>query len=1663
MSNESPSGIAIISMVGRFPGAADVDSFWELVRDGHEGISFFTAEELIESGISPKLVNNPNYVRARGMLPDIERFDARFFGYSPREAEIIDPQQRLFLESCWTAMESAGYAAARPPAPVGVFAGCIGGNTYLLNNLLGDQELRENVGDYPLFIANDKDSLATRAAYKLNLRGPALTIQTACSTSLVAVAMACQSLIDFQCDMALAGGAAITVPQKLGYLYTPGMVVSPDGHCRAFDANAKGTLVSSGIGVVLLKRVEEALRDRDPIIAVIRGWAVNNDGADKVGYSAPSVQGQADCITQALATADIDADTIGMVEAHGTGTPVGDPIEVAALTQAFRTSTKRRGFCALGSVKSNLGHLETAAGIASLIKTALSIQHAQIPPSLHFQTPNPEIDFASSPFFVNTQLRAWPAGPHGRRAGVSSLGIGGTNAHVIMEQAPPLPDSDAGRPWKLLVLSARTSTALETATDNLKRHLQQHPEQDLADVAYTLQVGRRPFNHRRIVVCTDHADAIAALESRDPQRVFTGEVEKPPGMVFMFSGQGSQHVNMCRELYQREPFFREQIDLCVNHLRTELHYDLRSVLFPPDAQREHAAAQLTQTSITQPALFVIEYALAKYWMELGLQPVAMIGHSLGEYVAACLAGVMSLRDALALIVQRGWLMQQMAPGAMLAVPVSEEQVRQFLTTDLSLSVINGPSHCVVAGPIPAIDALEQRLAEKKLRGRRLQTSHAFHSAMMDSILDAFTMAVRRVQLSPPRIRYISNLTGRWITPQEATDPAYYSRQLRGTVRFAPGLELLLGESDRALLEVGPGATLSILARQHPDPSTQRLILSSLRGDGAQSDIDCVLSTLGRLWLAGCPVSWEALYSHERRRRIPLPTYPFERERFWIEPVRKTAEVPAVQKPRPTPTQQAPDIERYFYKQSWFSAPLPAAAVSREQQSWLLLINDHPLCMFVARRLRQQGHAVTAVRVGAGLAHDRLNEYSIAPTQADNHERVLEEMRRQGQTPRRIVHMWNIGGDGIEPTVAELGAAQDLAYFSITSLAQAIGRQIQSDPLLLAVVTSGACRVDPEETLHRPDRALVSGPCKVIPAEYRNITCQHVDLDLSASSGLDEEALAERLIAEWSAVKPEPAVAYRGLQRFVLTHRSIRLPRPSGELPRLRHGGAYLITGGLGGIGLALAEYLARSYRARLLLTSRHGMPQGSELMRAPEGTGEQNREALHRRMIQIESLKRLGAKVMVARADVSDLQAMQEAVDAAVARFGPIRGVIHAAGVPSGGVIQRRSRAENEAVLAPKVKGTMVLDTIFRTRDLDFFVLCSSLSSVLGGFGQADYSAANSFLDAFAHHRSARSRGLTAAVNWDAWREVGMAVNSARQRSVAEQRTSQLASNNSQYREIAHPLFDSFMLDDKQAEIYVARLGVPRSWVLNEHRLQGRPTLPGTAYLELARAAYELHLPEVRTVELRDVTFLSPLTVADGQERAVRVVLRRQGTGPECEFSILSRPDAERDYWQEHARGRIAPLPPAPVVQHDIARLQRETPLVWNEAQSGAAAPKRPIEFGSRWQNLEQIQFGRNQGLASIRLPDVFLADLDMFMLHPALLDSATGFVSVRTSTPFLPFSYRRVRILRPPRQSLYSYAAFEQVNEGGRDRLHINLTVMDKSGVVLLEIEDYVLVKVSS
>lgn len=908
--NNIKNHVAIIGMVGRFPAATNIDELWENLYAGAESITFFADDEL-DLSIDSTQRQKPNYVRARGVLKGAEEFDARFFGMSPRQAQLMDPQQRVFLEASWEALENAGYDPDDFDGSIGVYAGMgNAGQSYYINNVLSNPDIVDSIGEFQTFLLNEKDYLATRVSYKLNLTGPSLNINTACSTSLVAVCQAFYALNSSQCDMALAGGICITCPQNSGYLHERGNILSIDGHCRPFDAQAEGTVFGNGVGIVVLKRLTDALKDGDHIYAVIRSVGLNNDGSDKMSYTAPSAEGQAKAIKMALSNAKVDPETITYVEAHGTGTLLGDPIEIAGLTKAFRSHTSAKGFCAVGSIKSNIGHLDTAAGIASLIKTVLALKHQMLPPSINFSEPNPKIDFSNSPFYVNDQLKKWQTNDLPRRAGVSSFGVGGTNAHVILEEAPESTISEKSRPYQLLLISAKSARALEIATENLFTHLNRYGHDNFADVAYTLQVGRKEFSQRRFVVCRDHDDAIAKLESLLASVLGEVSIPEPAGreVVFMFSGQGSQYVNMGLELYKTEVIFKKEIDKCAKILEPQLSFDLKSLLYPEDKNTEESAEKLKQTFITQPALFAFEYSLAKLWMSWGIDPVTFVGHSIGEYVAACLSGVFSLEDALKLVSVRGRLIQELPGGSMLAVPLSEETIKPFLNENLSLAAINSPNTCVIAGKGEAISNLRKELSDKNITVRNLHTSHAFHSTMMDSILDRFSQEVEKITPKIPQIPFVSNVSGTWISSEEATTPEYWVRHLRQTVRFSDCIKTLLKGSSRVFIEVGPGNTLSSLAKQHSNKVKERhLILSSTRHPhDNDSDVAFILKSLGQLWAAGVDVNWTGFYGDEKRCRVPVPTYPFERKRHWVEPSRSATEARSLFDDAVNPTQTLDD-------------------------------------------------------------------------------------------------------------------------------------------------------------------------------------------------------------------------------------------------------------------------------------------------------------------------------------------------------------------------------------------------------------------------------------------------------------------------------------------------------------------------------------------------------------------------------------------------------------------------------------------------------------------------------------------------------------------------------------------------------------------------------------
>ncbi|MCP3138286.1 type I polyketide synthase [Pyxidicoccus xibeiensis] len=868
--------LAVVGLACRFPGAANAAEFWSNLARGVESITFFGPDGLpCEQPPGERTVGEE--VPAFGLVAEADGFDAAAFGCSPLEALMLDPQHRVFLECAREALEDAGYDPARYRGAIGLYAG--GSETSYLSALRSRRELLAGASDWQLRLATGVDFLTSRVAYKLGLRGPAVTVQTACSTSLVAIHLAAQALLAGDCDLALAGGASVHVPPRFGH-YSEGGPLSPDGRCRAFDARAQGTVGSNGAGLVVLKRLADALVDGDTIRAVLRGSAINNDAAGKMGFTAPSVEGQARVIETAQRAAGVVPESITFIEAHGTGTRLGDPIELAALTKAF--DTRQRHFCWIGSVKTNIGHTDAAAGVAGFIKTVLSLEHRKLPPSLNFEQPNPEVDFEHSPFRVNTELRAWDTGGLPRRAGVSSLGIGGTNAHVVLEEAPASITSERSRAPQLLVWSAHGPAALARAVDRLGGHLREHPEVPLGDVAWTLQVGRPALAHRGFVVGHDTPEVLRALaEQEGAPGVVPGE--RP--VVFMFPGHGGQHVGMGRELYASQPAFREAVDECRARLTPLLGFDLRTVLHPEpsdSAALERASARMGDFVTGQLSVFVIEYAAARLWKRWGVKPAAVVGHSLGAYAAATVAGVFSLADALHLVLERSRILASLPAGAMLAVPLPESELTPLLQDGLSLAAVNGPAQCTVSGAVADIEALQAQLTVRGVESRLLRIPGAGHSHLVEPSLAAFTACVQRVERRPPQLPWVSDLTGAVVSAEQAVDPAYWAAHLRHTVRFGDALGTLLAGPTSIFLEVGPGRTLATLARQHPGAGTHLAVATLPHPADDTSDLVSALTAAGRLWTAGVSLSWQGLHAGAPRRRVPLPTYPFERQRYLVE-------------------------------------------------------------------------------------------------------------------------------------------------------------------------------------------------------------------------------------------------------------------------------------------------------------------------------------------------------------------------------------------------------------------------------------------------------------------------------------------------------------------------------------------------------------------------------------------------------------------------------------------------------------------------------------------------------------------------------------------------------------------------------------------------------------
>ena len=1054
-----PSGaIAIVGIACRFPGAGDPTAFWRNLRDGVESITFFADEELLAAGVDPALLAQPNYVKAAPVLKDIDKFDASFFGYSPREAAVTDPQHRLFLEVAWEAFEAAGYHPETYPGVVGVFAGAGGIVTNYLVAHAHHPALAGDTATLP-YIGNDKDFLATRVSYKLNLSGPSVTVQTACSTSLVAVHLACQSLLSGESDMVLAGAATVRVPHTRGYVAERGNVHSLDGRCRPFDANGQGAIFGSGVAAVLLKRLDDALAAGDHIHAVIKGTSVTNDGASKPTYTAPSVTGQARAMTDALARADVAPDTVGYVECHAAGTAVGDPLEIQALTRAFGVASERPGSCAVGSVKGNIGHPEQTAGLAALIKTALALEHRQVPPSLNFIAPNPNIDFASSPFFVNATLRDWPSDRHPRRAGVNSLGIGGTNAFAVLEEAPEpgVRQTDETRPVHVFTLSAKNEAALGAYVDRFRTFLREARDADLADVCYTSNVSRSQLAHRLAVSASSVSELAQRLDRISTKPAFRHVEPKPRHVAFLFTGQGSQHAGMAAGLYRAHPTFREALDRCDAAFRPHLAHPLLEMLFAAEGEQ---AALLDQTAYTQPALFALEYGLAQLWRSWGVVPSAVMGHSLGEVVAACVAGAMSFDDAVRLVCVRGRLMQDLpGRGAMAAVFASEETVRRALPPGdaVVIAAANSPQNTVVSGERGAVREVVERLGAAGVESRPLALANGFHSPLVEPMLDALEAAAGEVTWAEPQIPFVSNLTGQ---PIASLDARYWRDHARFGVRFADGVRACAALGCDVFLEIGPGSTLLGVASRVLAPDAKVFVPSLSR---QKPDWQVLQDAVQALYLEGLPIDWEAVHHGSARRRCPLPTYPFQRKRFWVEdvhveqlasPAREIRrepsrhvvsstdhierrpygaavgalavlrrEVPVVDEmpvaSRAEPAPRSESRTEWLYRVQWEECPHAQGALPTTARSWLVFTDEGGVGKALADALAARGDQCHLVHAGREFGRSPAGGWTIDPARFDHFQRLLRVVGAASTAPLGgAAYLWALDTPALEGLVPD---------------------------------------------------------------------------------------------------------------------------------------------------------------------------------------------------------------------------------------------------------------------------------------------------------------------------------------------------------------------------------------------------------------------------------------------------------------------------------------------------------------------------------------------------------------------------------------------------------------------------------------------------------------------
>ncbi len=1318
--------IAVIGMSGQFPKCPDCKIFWSNLAEGKDLITTFTDEQLKARGVSDAQLHSETYVKSEAILENKDLFDHGFFGYSTEESALMDPQIRLFHEHCWKALEDAGCASQLESRKIGLFAGASTNDNWKI--YVYGKSNETSLDPFYLNMIKSQNFINTLVSYKLNLRGPSIYVDTACSTSLSAVHLACRSLLMRECTVALAGGVCIRTNKQKGYQYAEGMIASKDGYCRTFDAESTGTASGEGIGVVVLKRLSEAIKDRDHIYCIVKGSAVNNDGNLKVGYTAPSVQGQVECIMSAHKLAGITSSSISYVEAHGTGTKLGDPVEIRALNLAFGVGADEK-FCAVGSVKSNMGHLDAAAGIAGFIKTALALQHKKLPPSLHFKSPNPEINFDDGPFYVNTALQEWnQKDSHPLRAGVSSLGIGGTNVHFILEEAPVPVISDPGRTYMLLNISAKTEPALLRYMQILKDHLLLEPEINLADLSYTLQTGRKHFAYRKSLLYEDRDTLVRLLEQGNKVSTVCRSIEKKDLLVFAFPGQGSQYINMGKDLYAKEQYFRAQMDKGFAFIEKITGEQFSDILFASDS----TDTRINETKYTQPLIFLTSFSIAKLLIHYGLSPRYMIGHSIGEYVAACISGVMSFDDALKIVIKRGQLMNSLPAGVMLSVSITEAEAKTYLGDGISLAAVNGPEQVVFSGNAESVEKLVEKLNDANIPFVKLQTSHAFHSEMQDPILDSFRAEFSNIQLNKPDMPFISNLTGNIITDTEACSPDYWVRHLRETVRFSEGIRFILSHGDGyVFIESGAGHSLTNLLKQHLPANHHTLFVNLIRPvKEKEDDLRYLTDKISFLWANGVDIDWDKYYTNELRYKISVPTYSFE-------PVRYPAEVD------PMETSMIEDLglsvagglKDSVYYPSWKRIPSLPGRISPLEKRYLFFSHDSHFSATIKQRMEASGYTVTVVFPGTSFEKIATDQYRIDPASPEHMALLVDDLAGEECMVTDILYSW-----GMSYAVTEIQESKyQFEYFSLVLILQEFLRRKDLKGKKVTVLTDALHKVTGSEQ-GAYTQALLLGLTSVLPQEYAAVCC-NIDIDLREDMILVIDSLLNELKNDSGHTDRIVALrsGYRWMQEYLKNDQSL----DDTGARSFSSDKIYLITGGLGNVGFVMTRYLIEHYDATVVLTGRKAIPAGG---------GEVKEEWLKK----LEYLKSISTKVTYLCSDVADITDFRKAVMHIEETLGSVNGVIHTAGIIGDDyfeLIEDISIEKTMTMFAPKVTGLENIYTIFGKQDLDFVWITSSLATVLGGLGFASYAAANLFMN---HFVSSKEKELP---HWKCFAPGGLSFN----------------------------------------------------------------------------------------------------------------------------------------------------------------------------------------------------------------------------------------------------------------------------------------------------------------